>query len=119
MSIRPQFTTYHYRADIVSFGITNNGVATVNVKPMPNKPAITSITVRPVAADNVTVHNWSVSNPGDGSRSINVNGPQTLCVEINGDALTPILIFANPIETTSPQNPTYFFLQVWFILLAQ
>lgn len=93
-----QFQTYHYRPEIINFGINDNVSATVIIKPKPGV-AINSFLVRPKMR-NGSLLNYTASKGSDGSIILTIKGPQSLCVEINGDCLTPILVFANKIETS-------------------
>lgn len=96
------FQVYHYRPEIITYGVRDNVTATVTIKPKSGK-TISSFVVRPKMHSGAS-QNYSSSRGSDGSIILTVRGPQMLCVEINGDALTPVLVFANKVETSIPSK---------------
>lgn len=97
-----QFATYHYRPEIISFGIEDNVTTSVVIKPK-SGTSINSYTIRPKVRSGAT-QSYTSTRASDGTITVTLKGPQNLSVEINGDCLTPVLIFANKTENPNPND---------------
>lgn len=95
-----------------------NGTATIEIG-LKNNVAITNYMIRPKRFNSPSGNKTYSAVLSNGKIQLTIRGPQLLCVEVNSTKQTDrfifddpvigksLLIFANPIETDIPANPTY------------